>query len=236
MAAHSPSKTQTGDVKQRRRYAPRLPAAQRREQLIDAALGVILEQGYEGISMEAVARAAGVTRPVVYDHFQNLAQLLQALITREEQRSLEQLQAVVPDTGQSSDLSHLLAWRFRRFLEAVSERPATWRLTLLPPEGTPAIVRDHVASNRARILKQIEDNVRLSLGRSEPVRDLDVELTARAIRDLAEEAGRMVLTDPERYTPERYATFIESITNLLRPKPSRSGTPGRRKHDGDPLP
>jgi AcrR family transcriptional regulator len=222
MTAHSPSKTHTGDVKQRRRYAPRLPAEQRREQLIDAALGVILEQGYEGISMEAVARAAGVTRPVVYDHFPNLAQLLQALITREEQRSLGQLQAVVPDTEESSELSDVLARRFRQFLEAVSERPATWRLTLLPPEGTPAIVREHVEGNRARILKRIEDNVRLSLGRSDLVRTLDVELTARAIRDLAEEAGRMVLTDPERYTPERYATFVESITNLLRPPRPRS--------------
>ena len=46
-----------------------MPPAQRREQLIDAALQVILDQGYSGVSIEAVAREAGVTRPVVYDHF-----------------------------------------------------------------------------------------------------------------------------------------------------------------------
>jgi AcrR family transcriptional regulator len=80
----------------RRRYAPRMPPEQRREQLIDAALGVILEQGYSGVSMEAVAKAAGVTRPVVYDHFPNLARLLHALVEREERYALEQLEAIIP--------------------------------------------------------------------------------------------------------------------------------------------
>ena len=107
-------------AKSRRRYAPRLPPQERREQLIDAALSVILEQGYEGISVEAVARAAGVTRPVVYDHFPNLAQLLETLITREEQRSLAQLQDVVPEDEAGRDIADVLGGRVRRFLEAVS--------------------------------------------------------------------------------------------------------------------
>src|SRR5881275_3208452 len=123
--------------KPRRRYAPRMPPEQRREQLVDAALEVILAQGYAGVSVEAVARAAGVTRPVVYDHFPNLAELLQTLIAREEQRSLAQLQEVMPETERGRDLSEVLDERVRLFLEAVRERPETWRLTLLPPEGTP---------------------------------------------------------------------------------------------------
>src|SRR5581483_6264585 len=87
----------------RRPYAPRMPPEQRREQLIDAALSVILEQGYGGVSMEAVARTAGVTRPVVYDHFPNLGRLLHALIEREERYAFDQLQAVVPDEPGSLD-------------------------------------------------------------------------------------------------------------------------------------
>ncbi len=47
--------------KARRRYAPRMPPRQRREQLIDEALSVIVQQGYEGVPIEAIARAAGVT-------------------------------------------------------------------------------------------------------------------------------------------------------------------------------
>src|SRR5215469_10039539 len=80
----------------RRPYAPRLPPEQRREQLIDAALGLILDLGYAGVSIEAIARVAGVTRPVVYDHFPNLGRLLHALVEREELYALAQLEQVVP--------------------------------------------------------------------------------------------------------------------------------------------
>src|SRR5947209_7430785 len=140
----------------RRPYAPRLPPEQRREQLIDAALQVILKDGYGTVSVEAVAREAGVTRPVVYDHFPNLARLLHALVEREERYSLEQLEEVVPAAADERDPMELLASSVRRFLEIVMARPTTWRLILLPLEGTPAIVRDHVERNRGRILKRIE--------------------------------------------------------------------------------
>ena len=211
----------TKSAARRRRYAPRLPPEQRREQLIDAALSVILTHGYEGVSVEAVARAAGVTRPVVYDHFANLADLLHTLIGREERCSLEQLAQVVPEDAAGRDSVEVLAGGVRRFLQAVSERPKTWRLILFPPDGTPTLVRAHVEQNRARILERIERLVERSIERGELPRDLDVELTARAVRDLGEEAGRMVLTDPERYTPDRYASFVDSMMKLLR-SPARA--------------
>src|ERR1700726_4704350 len=102
----------------RRRYAPRMPPEQRREQLIDAALTVILEQGYSGVSIEAVARTAGVTRPVVYDHFPNLGRLLHALVEREERYALEQLEQVVPDDPGDQEPAELLVGGVRRFLQA----------------------------------------------------------------------------------------------------------------------
>lgn len=201
--------------KPRRRYAPRLPPEERREQLIDAALNVILEQGYGGISVEAVAREAGVTRPVVYDHFPNLGRLLHALVEREERYSLSQLEEVVPASAEDRDPMELLASSVRRFLEIVIARPATWRVILLPLEGTPSIVRDHVERNRQRILERIARLVDAAMQRGELPGDLDVELAARAIRDLGEEAGRMVLTDPKRFTPDRYERFVQGVTSLL---------------------
>ena len=106
---------------------------------------MIVEQGYEGVSIEAIARTAGVTRPVIYDHFPNLGTLLRALIEREENYALAQLAEVVPgDPGRRAIPPTLFAGGVRRFLDAVASRPDTWRIILLPPEGTPAIVRDHV--------------------------------------------------------------------------------------------
>jgi AcrR family transcriptional regulator len=205
----------------RRRYAPRMPPEQRREQLLDAALGVILELGYSGVSIEAIARAAGVTRPVVYDHFPNLGRLLHALVEREERIALEQLEHVVPEDVGAIPPGELLTGGVLRFLDAVASRPATWRLILLPPAGTPAMVRQHVETNRAQTLERIERIVRWALQRPDLPDDLDLELTARAIRDLGEEAGRMVLTDPERYPPERYQRFAESVMALVWPRDDR---------------
>jgi AcrR family transcriptional regulator len=195
-----------------------MPPEQRREQLIDAALDVILEQGYSGVSIEAVARTAGVTRPVIYDHFPNLGRLLQALIEREERYALDQLEQVVPDDPGAHDPADLFTQGVRRFLDAVASRPATWRLILLPLEGTPAIVRQQVETNRARTLKRIERLVQWAIARSELPGELDPELTARAIRSLGEEAGRMVLTDPEHYSPERYERFVETFLGLVWPR------------------
>jgi AcrR family transcriptional regulator len=192
-----------------------MPPEQRREQLVDAALSVILEQGYGGVSIEAIARAAGVTRPVIYDHFPNLGTLLHALVEREERYSREQLERVVPDDPGDSDPVEVLAGSVRRFLDAVTARPATWRIILLPLDGTPAIVRQHVETHRTKILERIERLVHWAINRNELPSDLDAELSARAIRDLGEEAGRMVLTDPERYPPDRYERFVQSVMKLL---------------------
>jgi AcrR family transcriptional regulator len=188
---------------------------QRREQLLDAALSVIVAQGYSGVSIEAVARTAGVTRPVIYDHFPNLGRLLYALVEREERIALDQLEHVVPDDPTKLEPPDLLKIGVSRFLEAVMSRPETWRIILLPPEGTPAIVRQHVETNRAQTLQRIEQLVRMTIQRPALPDELDVELTARAIRDLGEEAGRMVLTDPEHYPPERYERFAQMVMGLV---------------------
>ena len=192
-----------------------MPPEQRREQLIDAALEVILDRGYARISIEAIARAAGITRPVVYDHFPNLNRLLHAVIEREERISLEQLAQVVPEEPGEQTPAELLTTGVAHFLEAVTTLPATWRIILLPLEGTPPIVRQHVEAGRARVLARIERLVQWAIERSELPDDLDAELTARAIRDWSEQAGRMVLTDPERYPPERYERFAHDFLDLL---------------------
>ena len=192
-----------------------MPPGQRREQLIDAALEVILERGYARVSIEAIARAAGITRPVVYDHFPNLNRLLHAVIEREERISLDQLDQVVPEEPGEQEPRELLAGGLTRFLAAVTTRPATWRIILLPLEGTPPIVRQHVQAGRARVLARIERLVAWAVEHSELPRDLDVELTAHAIRDFCEQAGRMVLTDPDRYSPARYERFVDDFLQLL---------------------
>jgi AcrR family transcriptional regulator len=194
-----------------------MPPAQRREQLLDAGLSVILEQGYARVSIEAIARAAGVTRPVVYDHFRDLERLLHALVLREEAYAIDQLEQVVPEEPGELHLPELLALGMRRFLDAVLTRPATWRIILLPLDGTPELVREHVEMNRQRTDERIARLVGRALERPGLARCIDLELTAKTIRHFGEEAGRMALTDPERFSPERYERFVASLAQLAGP-------------------
>jgi AcrR family transcriptional regulator len=58
----------------------RLPAGERREQIIDVAIPVFAKRGFHGASMNDVAEAAGVTKPVLYQHFASKQDLHLALI------------------------------------------------------------------------------------------------------------------------------------------------------------
>lgn len=199
----------------RRPYAPRLPPAQRREQLLDAALAIITERGYSAVSIEAVARAVGVTRPVVYSTFPGLPVLLATLLRREERRALAQVEAIVPDDPGERDPDDVVVEALTGFLRTVRENPATWRLILLPVEGTPDLVRRQVERNRERILARVRELVGWGLERRGGPAGLDEDLTARAILVLCEEAGRLVLTDPERFTPERLTAFAGALLSAV---------------------
>jgi AcrR family transcriptional regulator len=58
----------------------RLPANARREQLLEVALTAFARAGYHETSMNEVADAAGVTKPVLYQHFESKRELYQALL------------------------------------------------------------------------------------------------------------------------------------------------------------
>src|SRR6266536_1925777 len=61
----------------------RLPAAVRRAQLLDVARRVFGRDGYRGASMESIAEAAGVTKPVLYQHFPSKHALYGSLLELE---------------------------------------------------------------------------------------------------------------------------------------------------------
>jgi AcrR family transcriptional regulator len=61
----------------------RMAAAERREQVLRVGRGVFAERGFEGAAMEEVAARAGVSKPVVYEHFRDKERLYQAVVDRE---------------------------------------------------------------------------------------------------------------------------------------------------------
>src|SRR3546814_17606241 len=63
-----------------RPHSPRLPAARRRSQLLEVALEVFGERGFHTTSMNDVAVAAGVTKPVLYQHFRSKRDLYREVL------------------------------------------------------------------------------------------------------------------------------------------------------------
>lgn len=62
----------------------RIPAAERRAEVLRAAAGLFAERGYAGTRLDDVAAAAGVTKPIVYRHFDSKRALYLALLERHE--------------------------------------------------------------------------------------------------------------------------------------------------------
>jgi AcrR family transcriptional regulator len=77
----------------------RLPAAARREQLLNVALEVFARQGFHGTAMNDVAEAAGVTKPVLYQHFQSKRQLYLALLDEVGQRLRQTIEKAGADSN-----------------------------------------------------------------------------------------------------------------------------------------
>jgi AcrR family transcriptional regulator len=67
----------------------RLTAAERREVIERVATEVFAERGYAGASIDAIARRAGVSAPVVYDHFASKRDLYERLLVRTRDELLE---------------------------------------------------------------------------------------------------------------------------------------------------
>ena len=191
----------------------RMTAPQRREQLLDATKAIIDRSGFYAVSIEAVAREAGITRPVVYGHFHDLPGLLDALVEREAERALAQLEAVVPGEVSREDPRDALMAAMTGYLEAARSDPVTWRLVLMPPEGAPQSLRSAIGRGRAAVLKQLAAVV--DPGSGQGLDSPDPELTARMLSVLADEAVRLVLTDPQRHPPERILEHTRWLLTAL---------------------
>lgn len=178
-----------------------MSAPARRDQLLDVTTRLVGERGFHGISIEAIAQSAGITRATVYQHFADLNALLEAVIERETSRALAQVSETTLSDLTEGDPRELMLESLRAYLHAVQNQPSTWRLILMPPEGAPETLHESIASGRDAVLTRLTQAVRpaLALDRESP----DAELTARLLSAVSDEYARLLLTDEARFPPER---------------------------------
>ena len=175
-----------------------MSAEARREQLLDVTKAIVARHGFHAVSIERVAREAGISRPIVYGHFDDLPGLLDALVRRESARALGQLAALLPPPVEVGDLAERLLAGLGGYLEVVRADPETWRLVLVPPEGAPRVLHEAISRGRAAVVAQLT----VTLGDG-ALAAPDPELAAHLTSAWSDEAARLMLSDPERYPPER---------------------------------
>src|ERR1700677_4200489 len=181
--------------------ATRMTASARREQLLDVTAEIVAEHGFQAVSILSVARGAGISRPIVYEHFGDLTGLLEALVERETERALAQVAETELGDLSEGDPADLMLESLGAYLTAVERHPTTWQLVLMPPEGAPALLRQSIMRGRAAVLDTLTRAVRPI---STPAGAAsDPELTARSLSAVADEYALLLLTDGARFPPQR---------------------------------
>lgn len=189
-----------------RKRAAHLGPERRRPQVLDAALKLFLRNGYDGTSMQAVADEAGVTKPVVYACFSGKDQLFRALLRREEERILGEIQEAFAGID-TSDPEATLAEGYTGFLRAVGASPDVYRLVFFGEGGANAAIARRVERGRQTQVDLLSDLARAWLrernGGSAAVIDDTAELVGQSLAGLGESGARMLLRDPGKWTPEK---------------------------------
>jgi AcrR family transcriptional regulator len=100
--------------------AIRLPRGQRRAQLLDAANDVFTSKGYHAAAMDDIAEAAGVSKPVLYQHFSSKLDLYLALLDSSCERLVEVVQDALASTDHNADRVVATMGAFYEFVSSAS--------------------------------------------------------------------------------------------------------------------
>jgi len=136
----------------------RLPAPKRREQLLDCAADLFAVNGYARATTAQLAKAAGVTEPIIYRHFDSKRDLFVALIERTGRETIQQWEKDLADADDPAE-------RLRRLIgdnPMVTERGRhAYRVILQAISETEdsaihGALRNHIKSLHAFLAEELE--------------------------------------------------------------------------------
>jgi AcrR family transcriptional regulator len=183
----------------------RLKGPERRAKLLAAARDVFGREGYHAASMDAVARRAGVTKPILYDHFPSKRDLYLALIDAD----LEAVRRTVSEalSAPTGNRERIRA-SFQAYFDFVDEHGPGFRLLMQEVVGADRDLRRRVGRVRSSILAEVAELiVRESEGRLDPAH---AETVALALVGMVETAAQR--SDPNGDPAAR----SEAVDTLVR--------------------
>jgi AcrR family transcriptional regulator len=193
----------------------------RRAQILDVVTTIVREQGVQAVTMERVALEAEISKPVVYLHFANTAELLRALLEREE-RALDA--AVAERLAAATTLEETLRACVRPWFEAFTKESSAFRRLTLEQSGIPDLEEDRI-SRRLRVVEFLAELLRVRGG----VRKRDASVAAAILIGGFESAaaystmrGRVSASQVER----TYELMASAAVGALAPATSGGAPPG----------
>lgn len=105
----------------------RMSRADRERQLLEVAEQVLVELGYAATTMDEIARQAGVTKPLLYDHFGSKDGLVGALVARVRTELLQASQEAIAGGGTPEEMFRL---GIRAFFDYIAKHERAWSVLL----------------------------------------------------------------------------------------------------------
>jgi AcrR family transcriptional regulator len=94
---------------------------ERREQLLDVGRSLFARKGFDATSVEEIAQKAGVSKPVVYEHFGGKEGLYAVVVDREMSRLLDAITGALTSTGKPRELVERAAFALLDYVESSSD-------------------------------------------------------------------------------------------------------------------
>ncbi|GIF20006.1 AcrR family transcriptional regulator [Actinoplanes tereljensis] len=132
-----------------RRERPRLPAAERRRQIIDVTTRLIAERGFWGLSMQDVADGCGLTVPGLLHHVGSKDGLLLAVLDHRDEADVRSLDEAIGDASSAREICAALVRRNANQPEIVRLFAVLQAESLTP--GHPA--HDYFAARQQKTLE-----------------------------------------------------------------------------------
>jgi len=167
------------------RSSRRLSAGQRRRQLLEVALRLFATKGYTATTMDDIADAAGVTKPLLYQHFDSKRALYVELV---DTVATTMRQAIESATAAATTPRQQVAGGFSAYFDLVISHADAFRL-LFGPTGPED-------QETADLLRHVEDQMAEAVGSliDAGLDDDHRRLLAYAVVGMAEGASRFLLT------------------------------------------
>lgn len=168
---------------QARHPSARLPRPARRLQLLGAARDVFVAQGYHAAAMDEIAERAGVSKPVLYQHFPGKLELYLALLDE----SADELVKIVSDAlSSTTDNRQRVAATFKAFYDFVAGTTEAFRLVFESDLSNEPAVRARLDHAMNECTDMVSEFIREDAG----VSDEEAHLLGMALVGMAQVSAR----------------------------------------------